>query len=99
MIGFGVGGTTRGLWEAGFQHLDIAELSADVLSLADRYFQRAHRGVLHRDNVQVHVTDGRNFLMLSPQRYDLISMEVSSIWFAGASSCTTRSSTSWPPPA
>jgi predicted membrane-bound spermidine synthase len=90
VIGFGVGGTARGLWEAGFQRLDIAELSADVLAMADRYFQRANRGVLHKDNVSVHVTDGRNFLMLSPQRYDLISMEVSSIWFAGASSLYNR---------
>jgi hypothetical protein len=32
------------------------------------------------------VTDGRNYLLANPRTYDLVTMEISSIWFAGAAS-------------
>jgi predicted membrane-bound spermidine synthase len=84
VIGFGTGTTTRVLDEAGFAHVDVAELSGDIVTLADRHFSTINNGVIHRPNVQVHVTDGRNFLLLDRHQYDLISIELSSIWFAGA---------------
>ena len=39
-----------------------------------------------RENVNTNITDGRNYLLLRDQKYDLVSMEISSIWFAGAAS-------------
>jgi hypothetical protein len=42
--------------------------------------------VIARPGVHVHATDGRNFLMVEPRTYDLITLEISSIWFAGAAS-------------
>ncbi|HEY5962108.1 MAG TPA: fused MFS/spermidine synthase, partial [Polyangiaceae bacterium] len=84
VIGFGTGTTTRVLDEAGFRQVTVAELSGDIVALADRHFSSINQGVIHRPNVSVHVTDGRNFLLLDRQRYDLIGIELSSIWFAGA---------------
>ncbi|MGC4067849.1 MAG: fused MFS/spermidine synthase [Polyangiaceae bacterium] len=84
VIGFGTGTTTRVLDEAGFRHVDVAELSGDIVNLADKHFATINQHVVHRPNVHVHVTDGRNFLLLGRQRYDLVSIELSSIWFAGA---------------
>jgi hypothetical protein len=84
VIGFGTGTTTRVLDEAGFAHVDVAELSGDIVTLADRHFNTINNGVIHRPNVTVHVTDGRNFLLLDRHAYDLVSIELSSIWFAGA---------------
>lgn len=84
VIGFGTGTTTRVLDEAGFRSVSVAELSADIVNLADRHFATINHGVIHQPNVHVHVTDGRNFLLLDRHRYDLISIELSSIWFAGA---------------
>jgi spermidine synthase len=84
VIGFGTGTTTRVLDEAGFARVDVAELSGDIVTLADRHFRAINNGVIHRPNVRVHVTDGRNFLLLDRHQYDLISIELSSIWFAGA---------------
>ncbi|HMA95556.1 MAG TPA: fused MFS/spermidine synthase, partial [Polyangiaceae bacterium] len=84
VIGFGTGTTTRVLDEAGFRHVVVAELSGDIISLADRHFAAINHGVIHRPNVHVHVTDGRNFLLLDRERYDVIGIELSSIWFAGA---------------
>ena len=40
--------------------------------------------------VRTYVTDGRNLLLLQSERYDLVSMELSSIWFAGTASLYNR---------
>jgi spermidine synthase len=86
VIGYGTGTTSRAVAEAGFEHLDIVELSGDIVELADRYFSSVNRSVSSQEKVDVHVTDGRNFLLVQDREYDLISMEVTSIWFAGAAS-------------
>ncbi|QRX84198.1 fused MFS/spermidine synthase [Glaciimonas sp. PAMC28666] len=90
VIGYGTGATSRVLHDAGFLHIDIAELSKDVVALADRYFFSINDGVSHLPRVQTHITDGRNLLLLTPRRYDVISIEITSIWFAGAASLYNR---------
>ena len=90
VIGYGTGATSRVLHDAGFSHIDIAELSKDVVALADRYFSSINDGVSHLTGVQTHITDGRNLLLLTPRRYDVISIEITSIWFAGAASLYNR---------
>lgn len=84
IIGLGTGVSTRIASDAGFEHLDIIELSQDIVDMARRHFSRINDGVLERPTVRTHITDGRNFLLLSAQPYDFIGMEVTSIWFAGA---------------
>lgn len=84
VIGYGTGHTAHTLKEAGFSQLDIAELSPDIYVLANRHFGDLNGRVTEQEGVQAYVTDGRNFLLLTRNRYDLISMEISSIWFAGA---------------
>jgi len=84
VIGFGTGTTTKVFHQAGFRHIDVAELSGDILTLADRHFRVVNEGVLHQAEVKAHVTDGRNFLLLDQSKYDVVSIELSSIWFAGA---------------
>lgn len=90
VIGYGTGVTTRVFHEAGFRQVDVAELSRDVVLLADRHFASVNAGVSHAPGVDVHFTDGRNFLLLSPNRYDVVSLEITSIWFAGAASLYNR---------
>jgi spermidine synthase len=90
VIGFGTGTTTKVFHQAGFNHIDVAELSGDILKLADRHFRAVNEGVLQRSEVTAHVTDGRNFLLLDQSRYDVISIELSSIWFAGAANLYNR---------
>ena len=84
VIGLGTGVTARVLAEAGFGQVMVAELSEDLVDLAKRYFAHVNGQVLTRASTITHVTDGRNLLKVRPESYDLISMEVSSIWFAGA---------------
>ncbi|MDX1519413.1 MAG: spermidine synthase, partial [Gammaproteobacteria bacterium] len=90
VIGYGTGATARILHEAGFDHMDVVDISKDIFVLADEYFQPVNNGVTEMDNVDKYVTDGRNFLLLSEKKYDLISIQISSIWFAGAASLYNR---------
>lgn len=47
--------------------------------------------VLAEPNVRLHLEDGRNFLQLSPAHsFDVISIEISSVWFAGATNLYSR---------
>ena len=84
VIGYGTGMTPRVIHENEFQSLDIAELSRDMVRLADRHFENINHAVTSRPGVHTYYTDGRNFLLTQSKKYDLISIEISSIWFAGA---------------
>lgn len=84
LIGYGTGMTPRVIHENEFRSLDIAELSKDMVRLADRHFENINHGVTSQPGVHTYFTDGRNFLLTQSKQYDLISIEISSIWFAGA---------------
>ncbi|MDD5175485.1 MAG: fused MFS/spermidine synthase [Sterolibacterium sp.] len=90
VIGFGTGTTARAFHAAGFRDLEIADLSSDIYNMSARYFREVNDGVLEKPSVTAHVIDGRNLLMLSDKKYDVISIEVTSIWFAGAASLYNR---------
>jgi spermidine synthase len=84
VIGCGTGVTVRALADSGFQHIRLAELSKPILYSAKTFFHDANGGVLEDPRVTVIHDDGRNALALSRERYDVISVELTSIWFAGA---------------
>jgi spermidine synthase len=90
VIGYGTGMSARTLSDAGFKNLDIVDLSGDIIRLADQHFPTVNAQVRNRPNVSTHITDGRNFLLLQKRQYDVIGMEISSIWFAGAASLYNR---------
>lgn len=90
VIGYGTGVTSRVFHDAGFRSLELAELSADVVTMANRYFGEINRNVSSAPGVKLHVTDGRNLLLLSDSKFDVVSIEISSIWFAGAASLYNR---------
>ena len=90
VIGYGTGMSARVIADAGFRELEIVELSADIVQLANRHFDNLNARVSERRGVRTYITDGRNFLMLQPRRYDLVSIEISSIWFAGAAALYNR---------
>lgn len=83
-IGYGTGMTARVLQDQGFEKLDVVELSRDIVDMADKYFSNINAGISKHPSVSMYYTDGRNYLLTQSQNYDLISLEISSIWFAGA---------------
>jgi len=90
VIGYGTGATTRVFHDAGFKHIDLAELSRDIVNMADSHFAAINNKVSIQDGVQTHITDGRNLLLLTQRQYDIVSIEITSIWFAGAASLYNR---------
>ncbi|MFC0034278.1 phosphatase PAP2 family protein [Cardiobacterium valvarum] len=90
VIGYGTGNSAHVLHEQGFAQMDIAELAADMVDIADIHFGEINKLVSQQDNVRMYYTDGRNLLLTQNKRYDLISMEISSIWFAGAANLYNR---------
>jgi predicted membrane-bound spermidine synthase len=90
IIGYGTGQSARVAHDAGFARLDVAELSQDIVTLANRHFEKLNQRVTEQPRVHLHVTDGRNLLLLAKEPYDFIGMEVSSIWFAGAANLYNR---------
>jgi spermidine synthase len=85
VIGFGTGHSAGVIKELGFDRLDIAEISPGILQASDRFFQPINYGVLQWPRTRVYLEDGRNVLLTRQHRYSVISMELTSIWFAGSS--------------
>ncbi|GAB1386214.1 hypothetical protein MASR1M59_13620 [Melaminivora sp.] len=90
VIGYGTGMTTRVLQDQGFAKLDVAETSRDIVAMADRHFLNINAHISSHPSVAMHYTDGRNYLLTQTAQYDLISLEISSIWFAGAANLYNR---------
>jgi spermidine synthase len=86
IIGLGTGTTLGTVSSYPWKHVDLVEISPAIVEAADRYFTSVNGGALHDPRLTLHLGDGRNFLLVQQRRYDLISMELTSIWFAGAAS-------------
>ena len=85
VIGLGTGTTLGTLAAYPWKKIDVVEISPAIVEAARQYFQPGNLGAIDDPRVTVHHGDGRNFTLVTDQKYDLISMELSSIWFAGAS--------------
>jgi spermidine synthase len=84
VIGLGTGNTLRTVASFPFRHIDTVEIAPHIVEAARLWFEDVSGRVFERDpRVRLHVADGRNFLLLSRERYDLITIEISSIWISG----------------
>jgi spermidine synthase len=63
--------------------VDVVELSGAVVRGA-RWFSHANYGLLQRPNANIIVNDGRNFLMLTDRRYDVVTADIVQPHHAGA---------------
>ncbi|HVW28908.1 MAG TPA: fused MFS/spermidine synthase [Polyangiaceae bacterium] len=86
IIGFGTGTTLGTLATYPWRELDVVEISPSIVDAAGRFFAGPNRAVLLDPRVHVTLDDARNYLLVHEDQYDLVSMELSSVWFAGASS-------------
>ena len=95
VIGLGTGRTLGALTAYPFADIDVVELAPNVVTAARSEFGHINHGALDDPRVHLHVTDGRNWLQLTTHRYDAITIEVSSIWFAGAANLYNREFYEW----
>ncbi|MFY0565660.1 fused MFS/spermidine synthase [Archangium lansingense] len=71
-IGYGVGELARTLQLYQPELLHIAELDEHMIPMAEQYFEALNEKASRRPNVRVDVMDGRHFLKMSPDTYDVI---------------------------
>jgi spermidine synthase len=90
VIGLGTGTTLGTLAAYPFKKLDLVEISPSILEAAGEYFESVNLGALKDPRLTLHVDDGRGFMLVDDGKYDLVSMELSSIWFAGAANLYSR---------
>jgi spermidine synthase len=85
LIGLGTGHSALALTQLGYRDIDVAEFSPGIIEAARTYFGHLNHGILSDPRVHLMQEDGRNVLISrnSPP-YDLITIEITSIWFAGA---------------
>jgi spermidine synthase len=84
VIGLGTGNTLRTVTHFPFRKIDVVEIAPGVVTAARSWFREVNDGVLDSDP-RVHLTlaDARNFLLLSQDKYDLITIEITSLWISG----------------
>jgi spermidine synthase len=83
VIGLGGGATAGAVSQHTGVFVDIVELAGSVVRGA-RFFGAINHQVLDRPNVRVRVDDGRNYLMLTDERYDVITADIILPIWAGA---------------
>lgn len=71
------------------EQIDAVEISEDVID-ASRFFEADNYGVRENSRVNFIVDDGRNFLLTTPNQYDLITFEPMPLALAGISTFYTR---------
>ncbi|MFZ6639780.1 fused MFS/spermidine synthase [Undibacterium sp. TC4M20W] len=86
VIGYGTGVTAMAIHESGFKSMEVVDLSRDLVNIANRHFADVNQNLAAKPGVSFLYTDGRNHLSLTDKKYDLIAIQLSSIWFAGAAS-------------
>jgi spermidine synthase len=83
VIGLGGGATAGAVSIHDGVQVDVVELAGAVVRGA-RFFEPINYGVLSRPNVRLRVDDGRNYMMLTPNRYDVLTADVIIPIFAGS---------------
>lgn len=90
VVGLGTGTTLGTVVDYPFSHVEVAEISPAIVGAARRYFGPGGANALDEPHVTLALEDGRNHLLVSDRTYDLIGLELTSVWFAGAGSLYSR---------
>lgn len=83
IVGLGGGATAGALAQHNPRRMDVVELSDTVIQGA-RYFSHINQQVLDFPNLRLRIDDGRNHLLLTDHKYDIITADVNHPRNAGA---------------
>ncbi len=84
VIGLGTGTTLGTILTYPFREIEAVEISPAIVHAATTYFAEPNRQALGDPRVVTRLNDGRNLLLVERKSFDLITIELSSVWFAGA---------------
>lgn len=83
VIGLGGGATAGAVSIHDGVDVDVVELSGAVATAA-RFLDSTNYNVLTRPNVHLHIDDGRNFMLLTRRKYDVVTADVIHPIYAGS---------------
>jgi spermidine synthase len=84
VVGLGSGMTLGAISvHPGLEELTLAEIEPKVFGVA-RTFEKYNHKVLDNPKVKIVFNDGRNFLLTTPEKYDVITADPIHPWFRGA---------------
>jgi spermidine synthase len=83
VVGLGGGATPGAVSRHAGAQVDVVELSDTVVRSAE-WFRHVNDDVLRRRNVHLRIDDGRNWLLRTPKRYDVITADVIHPFHAGS---------------
>ena len=89
VIGLASGTTAGSLLKHPLKHVEVLEISQAVVE-ASHHFDHVNGNPLQDPRTRLIVNDGRNYLLVTPQRYDLIVSEPSNPWMSGPSHLFTQ---------
>jgi spermidine synthase len=89
VIGLGGGATAGAVSQHRATQVQVVELSESVRRAAP-FFAHVNYDVLNQPNVRIRVDDGRNFLLLSGERFDVITADIIQPIHAGAGNLYSR---------
>jgi spermidine synthase len=89
-IGFGSGGTAWAVSRHPVSNITIAEISPEVLEVSNARLGNVNHGVLRDPRVHVEINDGRNYVMATRERFDVILSDSIHPRYAGNGSLYTR---------
>jgi spermidine synthase len=91
LIGLGTGHSAATLKHLGYGEIDIAEFAPGIVAAARQSFAHLNEAILDDPHVRLLLEDGRNVLLTDRRRtYDLITIEVTNVWFAGSTNLYSR---------
>lgn len=82
VIGLGSGSTVAAVASYPVKKIDAVELEPAVVEGA-KFFHKLNRNALEDPRLKLWVNDGRNFALLTQEKYDVIISEPSNPWMAG----------------
>ncbi len=89
VIGLGSGSTLAAVAAHPVREIDVIEIEKAVVEGA-KFFSRLNRNVLQDPRVRISINDGRNFLLVHPDQYDVIISEPSNPWMAGVANLFSK---------
>jgi spermidine synthase len=85
VIGLGGGTTAGAVARHPAERLDVVEIEPAVIE-ASAFFTRENGDVLKDSRLRMTIADGGNYLLTTPERYDVIISEPSNPWIGGIAS-------------
>lgn len=89
VIGMGGGATAGAVSRYKDTNVDVVELSPSVVRGAT-FFHHINNQLHNQSNVQLKVDDGRNYMLLTDKRYDVITADVIQAYHAGSGNLYSR---------